>query len=49
MWAIAAGDQVNLNATSTCVNLMVHGTLNMSTNNRTLTVNGTLLFNGVGR
>ena len=45
---IAAGDQVNLNATSTCVNLMVHGTLNMSTNNRTLTVNGTLLFNGVG-
>ncbi|MBP6390028.1 MAG: hypothetical protein KA352_03965 [Flavobacteriales bacterium] len=45
---IAAGDQVNLNSDRTCVNLTVHGVLNLNTNTRTLTVNGSLTFTGVG-
>ncbi len=45
---IAAGDQINLTTNQTCVNLTVNGTLNLSNNNRTLTVTGNLTFAGTG-
>lgn len=44
---IQPGDQIVLTSNQACTNLEVQGTLNLNTNDRTLSINNNLIFSGI--